>query len=92
MVLADCVAYATQVIKPTHMIDLATLTGAQMICTGMKHAAIVSNSEELEDLVRKAGFASGDWVFPILYCPELVESPSSLLAFFSQNNARSHFH
>ena len=72
MVLADGVAYATQVIKPTHMLDMATLTGAQMICTGVKHAAIMSNCEEFETMVRQAGFSSGDWVYPILYCPELV--------------------
>lgn len=79
MVLADGVAYATQVIKPTHMMDLATLTGAQMMCTGMKHAAIMSNCEEFESLVRQAGFTSGDWVYPILYCPELVTSALSIV-------------
>lgn len=54
------------------MMDLATLTGAQLVATGAKHAAILSNDEEFQSLVHRAGQTSGDWTFPILYAPELV--------------------
>jgi len=72
VVLADGVAWTTKNLKPTYMFDLATLTGAQMVATGMKHAAIMGNDEDLEQAVRKAGQASGDWTFPILYAPQLL--------------------
>ena len=76
---------------------MATLTGAQMVSspacysqmtlracqvtTGRKHAGVVSDSERLEQAAVAAGKASGDLVFPMLYCPEmlteLLESPTA---------------
>jgi probable aminopeptidase NPEPL1 len=66
-------------LKPTHMLDMATLTGAQMMNTGMHHAAVLSSDPAFEQVVFHAGQASGDWVFPILYAPELVRSFHTLL-------------
>jgi probable aminopeptidase NPEPL1 len=51
---------------------MATLTGAQLIATGMHHAGIMANSAEWEDAVYAAGQRSGDWCFPLLYAPELL--------------------
>lgn len=76
LVLADGVAYASRNLNvmPSHIIDMATLTGAQMVCTGMQHAALVCNDAELEQVAVQAGRESGDLTFPILYCPELLKS------------------
>ena len=54
--------------------DFATLTGAQLVCTGNKHAAIMSNEEDFERLVKQSGHKCGDWVHPIVYAPELLMS------------------
>eukprot|EP00960_Hanusia_phi_P058994 764046-Hanusia_phi.AAC.3 len=70
-------------------IDMATLTGAQLISTGKKHAALVCNSEELENRVYPAselscsnfpapgailaGKKSGDLCHPLLFCPEFFK-------------------
>ena len=53
VVLADGVAHATALppklpgladgAQPTLVVDMATLTGAQLIATGKRHAAVVSN-------------------------------------------------
>ncbi len=70
LVLADGVAYVTRHHKPDVVIDLATLTGAQMVATGQRHAGIVCNDEVLEDVAVVAGRCSGDLVHPLPYCPE----------------------
>jgi probable aminopeptidase NPEPL1 len=38
LVLGDGVSYASKHLNPDILIDMATLTGAQMITTGLKHA------------------------------------------------------
>jgi len=43
----------------------------QGISTGVYHAAIMTNCQQTEEAVRKAGIASGDLTFPIPYTPEL---------------------
>jgi len=58
----------------TIVIDLATLTGAQLIATGKLHAAIVSNDESLEDHAVAAGQVSGDLCFPLPFAPELFRA------------------
>lgn len=56
--------------QPDLVIDLATLTGAQLVATGKRHAAIVSNTEELERAAVAAGRRSGDMVHPLPFVPE----------------------
>lgn len=68
--LSDGVAYATRHLNPAVIIDVATLTGAQGIATGRRHAAIMSNDDGLERLVVACGRSSGDLVHPVVYCPE----------------------
>ena len=53
---------------------MATLTGAQLVTTGKKHAAVMSNQEDVEQRAEAAGKASGDPTFPILYCPEFYRA------------------
>jgi leucyl aminopeptidase len=72
LVLADGVAHAVKVLGAKTVVDMATLTGAQLVATGKKHAGILSNCDQLESDAVKAGLRSGDLVFPLLYCPELL--------------------
>ena len=58
---------------PGLVVDMATLTGAQLVATGKRHAAVLSNSAAAEARAGAAGLRSGDLVFPILYCPELLK-------------------
>jgi probable aminopeptidase NPEPL1 len=74
LVLGDGVAHATKHFRGLNLVvDLATLTGAQMVCTGKKHAGILANTEGLERLAIEAGLRSGDLCFPMLYAPELLK-------------------
>ena len=76
LVLGDGVAHASKVLSPTPtlIVDMATLTGAQLVTTGKKHAAVMSNQEDVEQRAVAAGKASGDLTFPILYCPEFYRA------------------
>ncbi|KPA76995.1 aminopeptidase putativemetallo-peptidase Clan MF Family M17 [Leptomonas pyrrhocoris] len=72
IVLGDGVYYATgeQDFIPDEVINMATLTGAQGIATGTKHAGVYVSTAQQEAEIVKAGLASGDVCFPVLYCPE----------------------
>jgi probable aminopeptidase NPEPL1 len=73
LVLADGVAHATKHIENLDLVvDMATLTGAQLVATGKKHAGILCNKEEVESRAMEAGMHSGDLCFPLLYAPELL--------------------
>ncbi|EKX46813.1 hypothetical protein GUITHDRAFT_159587 [Guillardia theta CCMP2712] len=73
LLLADGVAHACKHLSPDILIDMATLTGAQLISTGKKHAALVCNSEELENRAIMAGKKSGDLCHPLPFCPEIFK-------------------
>jgi len=75
LVLGDGVAHATKHIPNLRLvIDMATLTGAQLVATGKKHAGILTNQQELEVQAVAAGLRSGDLTFPLLYAPELLKT------------------
>lgn len=71
LVLADGVAFASGVdVDADDIVDVATLTGAQMVATGRRFAGIVSDSETLEKACVDAGRKSGDLAHPLPYAPE----------------------
>ncbi|KAJ2992017.1 putative aminopeptidase npepl1 [Globomyces sp. JEL0801] len=72
LVLADGVSYASKELSPDLIIDIATLTGAQLITTGVKHAGLLTKSEKIEKMIVDAGKVTGDLVFPMLYAPEIL--------------------
>lgn len=73
LLLADGVSYAARVLGADVILDAATLTGAQLVSTGLLHAAIISNDEGLEQLVIAAGKHSGDLVHPLPFAPEFYK-------------------
>lgn len=75
LVLGDGVAFASQTLPNLGLlIDVATLTGAQMVATGKRHAGIVCSSESIEARAVAAGKRSGDLVHPLPYAPEFFRS------------------
>jgi len=66
LVLADALWYAREN-GATHILDLATLTGAMEVALGDLYAGIFANDDEWRDEVVEAGEASGDhaWAFPM---------------------------
>jgi len=72
LLLGDGVAYACRHLRPALVVDVATLTGAQLMATGKAHAGVVANDARIEALAVRLGRASGDLVHPLPYCPELL--------------------
>ncbi|MCL2325356.1 MAG: hypothetical protein FWC40_02480, partial [Proteobacteria bacterium] len=72
LVLGDGVAYASRHLEPDVIIDIATLTGAQLICTGKSYAGLLTSDAGLEAALVTAGKAVGEPVFPMLYAPDLL--------------------
>jgi leucyl aminopeptidase len=66
LVLADALWYAREE-GATHILDLATLTGAMEVALGDLYAGIFSPDEDWRDQIVAAGEASGDhaWPFPM---------------------------
>ncbi|KAF2890811.1 hypothetical protein ILUMI_15362, partial [Ignelater luminosus] len=71
IILADGVTYARRALKCDIILDMATLTGTQLIATGKYHAAVLTNNGEWESYCMQTGRTSGDLVFPVPYTPEL---------------------
>lgn len=55
LILADALAYAVKNLKPTRIIDLATLTGAIIIALGNEAIGLFSNNDALSDSLIRAG-------------------------------------
>jgi len=66
LVLADALWYARRE-GATHVLDLATLTGAMELALGDLYAGVFANDDAWRDLILEAGRRSGDlvWPFPL---------------------------
>jgi leucyl aminopeptidase len=66
MVLADCLHHARS-LGATHVIDLATLTGAVVVALGDLHAGMFGRDEDFVDRIRDAGELGGEhvWRLPL---------------------------
>jgi leucyl aminopeptidase len=67
LVLADALAYATAVLRPDVVIDLATLTGANAVALGRRTAALYSHDDALAGALTAAADAAGEraWRMPL---------------------------
>ena len=66
LVLADCLHHARG-LGATHLVDIATLTGAVRVALGDLHAGIMGNDQEFVDQLVEAGEQSGEhlWQLPL---------------------------
>ncbi len=55
LVLADALTFTEEKFKPRFIIDLATLTGAIIVCLGSEFAGLFSNDDKLSTQIFKAG-------------------------------------
>ncbi len=67
LILADALDYVKEVIKPSRIIDVATLTGAAEVAVGKDIAAVFSNADALAFQLETAGTHAGDplWQMPL---------------------------
>jgi leucyl aminopeptidase len=55
LILADALAYSVKNLKPTRMINFATLTGACVIALGEETTGLMSNNDHLAESISRAG-------------------------------------
>ncbi len=67
LVLADALAYAAARLRPTAIVDIATLTGAMKTALGVRTGGLFASSDELALGLLAAGAASGEplWRLPM---------------------------
>lgn len=67
LVLADAIAYTSKNLKPSRIIDFATLTGAIEIALGSEASGLFSNNDALADSLMRAGAATFErvWRMPL---------------------------
>jgi len=66
LILADALSYAAEGSR-SHILDLATLTGACMVALGTRTAGLFSNDPEFSDLILSASQRTGErtWRLPL---------------------------
>lgn len=79
LVLADALTRAAED-DPEVIVDVATLTGAQIVALGTRVGAVMSNSDELRDDVIRAAGISGEQFWPMPLPQELRKSLDSPIA------------
>jgi leucyl aminopeptidase len=87
IVLADALTYA-QRLKPKAIVDLATLTGACIICFGHECAALLGNDDRLIQELRTAADRSCEKAWPLPIWPEYQEKVKSDVGFVKNTAGR----
>ena len=83
LVLCDLLAYAAKKLKPTAMVDLATLTGACVVALGLLATGLFTRQPDLEKALLKAAGEGGEKVWPLPmyeeYLDQLQAGPADLI-------------
>ncbi len=79
LVLADALWYAREQ-GATHVLDLATLTGAMEVALGDLYAGVFANDEAWRDEILAAAEASGDHIWPFPMHPRYRRYVDSVFA------------
>ena len=68
LVLADALAYSAEMIKPTTVVDVATLTGAGKMALGTTLGVLFANDDKLAEQLLTAGQDAGEpvWRLPLV--------------------------
>jgi leucyl aminopeptidase len=82
LVLCDLLSWGTRRLAPTHVVDLATLTGACVVALGTSAAGLFSRDDALREALLAASRAAGEkaWPLPLYddYLPLLQKGPADL--------------
>ncbi|GLY32811.1 leucyl aminopeptidase [Kineosporia sp. NBRC 101731] len=79
LVLADAIVAAGET-NPDVIVDIATLTGAQLVALGSRTSAIMSNDDDLRNLVHTVSGEAGEAFWPMPLPQELRPSMDSRVA------------
>ncbi len=88
LVLVDLLDYASTTIKPSAMIDLATLTGACVVALGTMASAAMGNDDALRKEIVAAAGRAGEKVWPMPLYKEYMEQLKSPIADLHNTGGR----
>ncbi|MBI2675651.1 MAG: leucyl aminopeptidase [Candidatus Aenigmarchaeota archaeon] len=91
LVLADAISFIEKEYRPKAIIDLATLTGACLVCFGEYVAALLSNDEKLAGKIFEAGQKTYErvWQLPLYdEYREEIKGETSDLKNLAYNNGK----
>ena len=82
LVLCDLLAYASRRLAPTHLVDVATLTGACVVALGTQAAGVFSRHDDLAEGFLECARLAGEkmWRMPLYdeYLQQLQQGPADL--------------
>ncbi len=87
LVLGDALWY-TQQLGATHLVDIATLTGACMVALGKVASGVFGTPDAWVDTVREAGTRAGDRLWPLPLFDEYRDQLKSEIADFVNSAGR----
>lgn len=87
LILGDALARASED-RPDYLLDVATLTGAQLVALGARMAGVMSNDDDFRDRVVAAAGRAGEQMWPMPLPPELRKSLDSEIADLSNMGDR----
>ncbi len=90
LILADVLARAAAEDSPDLLIDVATLTGAQLVALGPKIFAVMANEERVRDGVIDAARRAGEAAWPMPLPEELRKGLDSNVADLANMHAEPH--
>lgn len=88
LILADALSYAVRNLKPTQMIDFATLTGAIGIALGTEATGLLSNDDALADSIIRAGSETFERVWRLPLYDEYLHALKSDIADIKNTGGR----
>jgi len=73
LVLCDLLAYGAAKLEPTHVVDLATLTGACVVALGTRASGLFTRHDDLRDALMHASAAGGEKLWPLPLYDEYLQ-------------------
>ena len=89
LVLADAITYAQKKLKPTRIIDIATLTGGIEIALGPEACGLFSNNDALADAIQLSGSNTYERVWRLPLYEEYRDFLKSDIADMKNSGGRS---
>jgi len=73
LVLCDLLSYGSKRLRPTHVVDLATLTGACVVALGLRASGLFTRHQALSDGLLEASHAAGEKLWPLPMYEEYLQ-------------------
>ncbi len=88
LVLADAIAYAVKNLKPTCLIDLATLTGACVVALGEEISGLFSNDDALAEELLASSESTDEMIWRMPVYSDYLEAYKSEIADLANSGGR----